>query len=194
MSWEKFFRRQSWDQERARELDAYLESETAENIARGMSPRDAAAAAHRKLGNTTRIREEIYRMNSMAWLETVWQDVRFGARMLRRKPGFTAIAVLTLTLGIGANTALFSVVDWLVLQQLPVKNPKELTYLGFSLGGALNNDIRLSFREFQQIREQGVDQFAGLSAAAFGGRFLERFNVAGDALLDEGGHLKYGWR
>src|SRR5689334_22113447 len=169
MSWKRFFRRRHWDEERARELAAYLETETTENIARGMSPQEANAAAHRKLGNTARVREEIYRMNSLAWLETIWQDVRFAARMLRKNPGFTAIAVLTLTLGIGANTALFSVVDWLVLQQLPVQHPEELTYLGFSLGGALNNDVRLSFREFQQVREQSADQFEGLSAAAYGG-------------------------
>jgi putative ABC transport system permease protein len=169
MSWKKFFRRRRWDDERARELSAYLETETAENIARGMPPQDAAAAAHRKLGNAARVREEIYRMNTLGWLEAVWQDTRFAARMLRKNPGFTAIAVLTLTLGIGANTALFSVVDWLVLQQLPVKNPKELTYLGFSRGGALNNDVRLSFREFEEIRDQSAGQLAGVAAAAFGG-------------------------
>jgi predicted permease len=169
MSVRRFFRRRRWDEERARELAAYLEIETADNVARGMSAEEARSAAHRKLGNATLVREEIYRMNSLGFIETFWQDIRYGARMLRKNPAFTAIAVLTLTLGIGANTALFSVVDWLILQQLPVQNPKELTYLGFSLGGALNNDVRMSFREFQQIREQSGDQFAGLSAAAFGG-------------------------
>ena len=76
MSWTRFFRRRYWDEERARELEAYLEAETDENIARGMSPEEARYAAHRKLGNTTLIREEIYHMNSLGWLETLWQDLR----------------------------------------------------------------------------------------------------------------------
>src|SRR5262245_6544383 len=131
MSWKRFFRRGRWDEERAQELANYLTFETAENIARGMSPQDAASAANRKLGNTARVREEIYRMNSLGFVETLWQDLRYGARMLRKNPGFTSIAVVTLALGIGANTAIFSMVDWLMFQQLPVQDPKSLTYLGF---------------------------------------------------------------
>ena len=82
MSWTRFFLRRYWDEERARELEAYLQAETDENIARGMSQEEARYAAHRKLGNPTLIREEIYHMNSLGWLETLWQDLRFAARML----------------------------------------------------------------------------------------------------------------
>ncbi|MGA3329000.1 MAG: ABC transporter permease [Terriglobia bacterium] len=116
MSWTRFFRRKHWDEERARELDAYLEAETEENIARGMSAEEAGYAAHRKLGNTTLIREEIYQMNSLAWLDTLWQDIRFALRMFAKSPGATAVAVISLAIAIGPNCALFSAVDRLLLK------------------------------------------------------------------------------
>ncbi|HEY7405309.1 MAG TPA: ABC transporter permease [Candidatus Angelobacter sp.] len=169
MSWTKFFRRRRWDEERAEELSAYLEIETAENIAKGMSPAEASSAAHRKLGNTVQVREEIYRMNSLGFVETLWQDLRYGARMLRKNPGFTFIAVITLALGIGANTAIFSMVDWLMFQQLPVQDPKALTYLGFNLGGPLHNDSQFSYPEYRQIAEESGTAFDGMTAVSFGG-------------------------
>ncbi len=98
MSWTRFFRRRHWDEESARELDAYIQIETDENIARGMSPEEARYAAHQKPGNLTQIREEIYQMNSLGWLETLWQDVRYSLRQLKRSPGFTAVAVITLSI------------------------------------------------------------------------------------------------
>jgi len=126
MGWKRFFRRRAWDEERARELDAYLEIETEENIARGMSRDEARYAARRKLGNPTSIREEIYRMNSIGLLENVWQDLKYAGRVLRKNPGFTVFAVTILALGIAANTAIFSIADAVLLRPLPYRDARQL--------------------------------------------------------------------
>ena len=126
MRWLRFFRRDRWDAERARELASYLDIETDENIARGMTPEAARTAACRKLGNPTLIREQVYDMNSLGLLETTWHDMRFGARMLKRNPGFAMVAILSLALGIGANTAIFQLIDAVRLRALPVDAPERL--------------------------------------------------------------------
>lgn len=122
----RFLRRDSWDAERAREIQSYLEAEAAENIARGMGEEDAWFAARKKFGNPTFIREEIYRMNSLGWLEDLWSDLKYGARVLRLNPGFAIAAILSLALGIGANTAIFQLLDAVRLKTLPVRDPQEL--------------------------------------------------------------------
>ncbi len=126
MGWTRFFRRRAWDNERARELDTYLQMETDENIARGMTPQEARYAARRKLGNPSIIREEIYRMNSIGALETIWQGAKYSARGLRKSPGFTFFAVTVLALGIAANTAIFSIADAVLLRPLPYREASQL--------------------------------------------------------------------
>ena len=120
MSLSRFFRRKYWDAQRAAELESYLEIETDRNIQAGMTNEDARAAARRKLGNMTTIREAIYEMNSISVLDTLWRDLRFTYRTLCKRPGFTAIVILSLALGIGANTAIFSLVDALLFRPVPV--------------------------------------------------------------------------
>jgi putative ABC transport system permease protein len=115
----RLFRRRFWDEERARELEAHLEHEMDDNIARGMSPEEARYAARRKLGNPARIREEIHLINSAGILETLWQDVRYGLRQLAGDRGFTSVAVLTLGLGIGSVTVMYSVIHNVLLDPFP---------------------------------------------------------------------------
>jgi len=136
MSFRRFFRRAQSDRERLEEMESYLQIETDENIARGMPSSEARAAAARKLGNTTLIREEIYGMNTLAFFDTLVSDLRFGLRMLRLNPMFSAVALMTLAIGIGANTAVFSVVNSVLLKPLPYPKPEELVGLWQAAPGA----------------------------------------------------------
>ncbi len=193
MSWTRFFRRRYWDQERSRELDAYIEIETADNIARGMSPREARYAAHRKLGNPLLIREEIYRMNSIGFLETLWHDLRFGARLLRINPVFALVAILSLVLGIGANTAIFQLIDAVRLRTLPVRNPAELAQVEivdrhWGSGGFTGRHPDVTNPLWEQIRDR-QQAFSSISAwsdqtfnLALGGpaRYAQGLYVSGD--------------
>ena len=165
MSWTRFFRRRYWDEERARELESYLEAETDENTARGMSPEEARYAARRKLGNLTLIREEIYRMNSLGWLEILWQDLRYGLRMLAKNPGFTVVAVLTLALGIGANTAIFSIANVFMFRPLPVKGAERLTVVAVQSKGQ-SDPSPVSYLDYQEYRAGTTAVFAGMTGYA----------------------------
>jgi predicted permease len=134
MSWTRFLKRARWDKERSKEIEAYLEIETSDNIAHGMMPADAASAARRKFGNPTLIREEIYRMNTVSWLESIAQDLRYGLRTMAANPGFSVIAILSLALGIGANTAIFQLLNAISLRSLPINNPHELALITIAGG------------------------------------------------------------
>jgi predicted permease len=129
MSLLRFFRRKSWDRHRLEEIESYIQIETDENRARGMSDDEARAAAQRKFGNSTRIREEIYDMNTIRLLDTLLRDTKYGFRALRHNLVFTVVAVLTLATGIGANAAVFSVVNSVLLRPLRYPKPDELVSL-----------------------------------------------------------------
>ena len=136
MSLRRFFRRGRWDRERSEEIESYLRIETDENVARGFTYDEARAAALRKFGNRTAIREEIYRMNTITFLDTLAADLRYGLRMLARSPMFTAAALLTLAVGIGGNTAVFSVVNSVLVRPLRYPHAEQLVALHQDAPGA----------------------------------------------------------
>src|SRR5262245_4105939 len=160
-----------WPQRKDEELDAeirnHLDEAIRDRIERGESPDEARANALREFGNVGLVKEVTREMWGWGTLERLGQDLRFGRRMLWKNKGFTAIATLSLALGIGANTAIFSLMDAVLLRMLPVERPEQLYFIN-NFGARSGSDSRAGsgappYPCFERFRDQS-QSFAGMAA------------------------------
>jgi predicted permease len=156
------------DERLQEEIAEHLALETADNLRAGLSPAEARRQALLKFGPTEAVREQYWAERGLASFEALLRDLRFGWRSLRKSPGFTVVVVVTLALGIGTNTAIFSMVDTLLLRPLPVQKPRDLTFLVFPRD-ASHFDPTFSGPEFRQLREQTRNVFSDVNAMILGG-------------------------
>jgi predicted permease len=152
------FRRRKPADDLAEEIRAHLSMEEQENLESGMTPEDAHYAALRRFGNVTLAQERSREMWGWNSVETLWQDVRYGLRMLLKNPGFTAVAVVTLALGIGANTAIFTFVNAFLFRPAAIDRPGDTVFVSRGNGGGTS-----SFADYRQLRDRNT-VFSGLAA------------------------------
>jgi putative ABC transport system permease protein len=169
--WRNLFRKAQREQELTDELDAYLELLIEQKLNAGLAPEAARRAALLEFGGKQQVKEQVRAVRLGHQLETLWQDLRYALRMLRRNPGFAAVAILTLALGIGANTAIFSMVDALLLRPLPYPESERLVLLTNKTSRARRSSI--SYPNFSDWRER-AQSFEGM--ASWRG---ESFNLTG---------------
>ena len=165
--WRNLFHKAREEQELTEELDAYLEMLVEQKIKEGFDPVEARRAALIELGGREQVKEKVREVSVGYQLEILWQDLRYGLRALGRNPAFAAVAVLSLALGIGANTAIFSLMDAVLFKTLPVKNPEQLVFLERD-GATSDMDIKgpnrgLPYSFYEQLRAQR-EMLAGVCA------------------------------
>jgi hypothetical protein len=160
----RIFHRMRGSSDFSAEIDAHIQLEIERLRAQGLSDKEARKTAHRAFGNVTHAQERFHESHGWVWLDHIWQDVRYGLRMLRKSPSFTLIAAITLALGIGANTAIFSVVDSFLLRPTPVSHPEQIATLAVEqIGGTYSASF--SYPDLQDIRNQSSALFSNVSAS-----------------------------
>lgn len=178
------FSKRKLDDDLAEEIQSHLEMQTEDNIRQGMSPKEARHLAMRKFGGVDQMKETYRDRRSLPSIETFVRDVRYGFRMLRRSPGVTAVAILSLALGIGANTALFSVVDAVLLKTLPVDKPEQLVVFQAQAGrqfrlsgmsGTSNVDVPKGFRGLSIFRYDVFEKMRQAQVADVDGPLSDLF-------------------
>ena len=147
------------DERMKEEIEEHLASQTAENIRSGMSPLEARRQAVLKFGAVEAIKEEFREERRMLFLENLVQDIRYSLGMIRKSPGFTAVVVLTIALGVGATTAIFSVVDAALLRPLPYAQPEQLVSIEDDLPGIGAKDVGMSEPEWQDLQHSGIFEY-----------------------------------
>jgi len=175
--WNWLFRRRAREEELDEEVQAHLRMAAQERMEQGETGEQAHAAAVREFGNVTLVKEVTRDIWGFRWLETLLQDMSYGLRQLRRGPGFTAVAVLTLALGIGANTAIFSVVNAVLLKPLPYPHSGRLVMLWESSPARGFDQEKVSGPDFIDWRQQN-DVFEGMAYWP-GWLGAEEFNLVG---------------
>src|SRR6185437_1541138 len=164
MTWlSRLFRRGKLEMQLDSELRFHVEQQIADNVAAGMSPAEARRRALAQFGGVEYVKEECREARGTHFIETVLQDLRYAFRMLRKSPGFTAVAVLTLALGIGANTAIFSLIDAVMLRMLPVQNPEQLVRIQFRSPVSPRPRAVATNPIWEQVRDH-QDAFSGVIA------------------------------
>lgn len=154
--WNNVFRRSQLDEDLDEELSIYAELVAAEKVRSGVSPDEARRDARREMGGVEQIRQNVRDVRVGVWLEKLAQDIRYGARTLAKNPAFSLVVIATLALGIGANTAMFGLLDQIVLRLLPVKQPEHLvkvTVAGNNYGNTYGAD-RISWPMFEDLRDR----------------------------------------
>ena len=154
---------ESADQRLQEELAEHLEFQTEENVRAGMPPLEARRHAAIKLGGAAAIRDRHHDEQSLPFLENLLFDLRYGVRMLRRSPGFALVAIATMALGIGATTAIYSVIDATLLHPLPYPNPAELVRVQDDLRGVGAQGVGISVPEWRDLGSSGIFQSVAIS-------------------------------